>query len=98
MKFRYSQPAMLTTLRLPTLHRTTSRLHCRIHQLYLVGTGKGVKMEASIKENNIKREHVLLPRSVPQLTEDFLRMLQCASKFGDDLHMHAHKEMVSWSH
>ena len=28
------------------------------------------------------------------LPADFLRMLQCASRFGDDLHMHAHKEMV----
>lgn len=89
---------MLTTLRLQTLHRTTSRLHRRIRQLYLAATRKGAKMEASIKENNIKRELDSPPRAVLQLTEDFLRMLQCASKFGDDLHMHAHKEMVSWSH
>lgn len=49
-------------------------------------------MEASIKEGNIRSE--LLTSEQLADNQDFVRLLQCASRFGDELNMHANKDMV----
>lgn len=37
-----------------------------------------------------------MPFCCQELTADFLRLLQCAARFGDDLCIHANKDIVSW--
>jgi hypothetical protein len=57
--------------------------------------GKGVQYHGGFDKRREHQAWVVDPPSLPQLTFlDFARLLQCASKFGDDLHMCANKEMV----
>jgi hypothetical protein len=56
-------------------------------------------MEASIKDGNIKSESLPIQwanrrRSFLTFTA-FVKLLQCASKFGDDLNISANKDLVS---